>query len=170
MYGKQINYFVLVEEFDKLHQYLTKNGWGIALDESSTGSVATIKNFAEAKGLVFHLFRLADKHKIVLKSVSRRNTFAIDVERSPVVQFSLGHWNTKENIFSRGRLYYEKSYYEGNQSIVKDENFIASAEKLFAWFRRNYKNVKTPPYDHLKGFIVSPSVANLVKERAMTLV
>jgi hypothetical protein len=76
------------------------------------------------------LYRSSDTEKIVFRRSNPATGYFIDIDRSPVVEFS--RCATTNDTIRRGRLYYVAGFLEKNLSkYTKPSEFVDWADKLF---------------------------------------
>jgi hypothetical protein len=76
------------------------------------------------------LYRSSDADKIVFSKPNLATGYFIDIDRSPVVEFS--RCATTNDIIRRGRLYYVAGFLEKDLTkYTKPSEFIGWADKLF---------------------------------------
>ena len=90
-----------------------------------------------AERLQIYLARPADVDAIRLNSMPGHPTMAVDVLRSPVVEFARCYH--VGNRMRRGRLYFVTAYFDGCALIRKDNSFLEWASALIATTRRKLK-------------------------------
>ncbi len=88
--------------------------------------------------LFFYLARPEELSAIVTRHVPTQKYWAIDVLRSPVIEFCRSFFDGK--TIRRGRLYYTDSFYDENGALVrKGESFLEWAGAVAKCARRALK-------------------------------
>ena len=95
------------------------------------------------------------------------NTYSINRNISPVVEFRRSFYDPEQHLLRRGRLYYTKGFWnEANEWEEKPTGFVEAAEKLFKWFRKTYKDTKNEEW---KGITVTQKVKDRINEDRLKL-
>jgi len=152
MKSRQINFFVMPDEWEPLENYLKEN------------NLLCISRRMKTKELEYHTISDDEIYKYVIKpseveSIKNQQIdnelFFITIE-NPVIEFIKPRLNEELNTLKPGRFYYTSEYWdENNIKKTKDLRFIATAEELFKWFKKNYKTVTLSDY---KNFVISDKV------------
>ena len=180
MKSKQINFFVLPEELHILHDYLVESGWAIAPVELTAPSLEDVllSDFDQLPiGESVYLFRTEDEENLQFEAyevevanedgeIEMETRYAIDQMVSPVIEWWLPEMEEQNKRLKRGRLFFVKSYFEGEENIEKEE-FTKEADKLFRWFRKHYPRVKFP---ELKSFHITEPVTQWMEREHGELV
>ena len=105
------------------------------------GALQFLKNFALEENNLgssrAYLVRPQELPEVRLRNIETRSYKAIDVDRSPVIEFD-GCRRLGDRI-TRGRMYVISMYFEGQTLIRKDEGFLRWTEKLMSKARRKLK-------------------------------
>ena len=165
MKGRQINFFVMPDEWDILEKYLIDNDLLCISDEEQT---TKIKQTAITEGGIYKYFVLKNHlDNIVFETTEDSKISFINVLFSPVIEFARCYYNAETNTLNRSRLYYTRGYFnENNEWQDKEVDFLLSAEQLFKWFRKNYKDVKMSDY---KGFLITERVKEKIEKDGLKL-
>jgi len=141
--SSQINFFMMPEDVAELEDYIKKQGLIIVSAISPTPEPLILDTLFPAKGLKT-LILLPDKiNELKIRFVETQNYYYLNEMQSPVIEFRKPIYLKDENAIRSGRLYFDKNYLtEDGHLLVKDADIILLAEKLFKWFRKNFKNTK----------------------------
>jgi len=105
------------------------------------GTLRFLKDFAlegnDLGGRRAYLVRPQELPEMRLRDIETRSYKAIDVDRSPVIEFD-GCRRLGDRI-TEGRMYVISNYFEGQTLIRKDEGFLRWTEKLMTKARRTLK-------------------------------
>ncbi len=159
MKSRQINFFIMPDEWDALENYLIENNLiSIASTMADASlSVSSIRDNELLKCLVLE----KQKNALDIKKIDA-NTYSINRNHSPVIELRRSFYDTEQQLLRRGRLYYTKGFWnEAGEWKEKDADFMEAADKLFKWFRKTYKDSKM---DDWKGITVTQRVKDRVNE------
>lgn len=169
MKSSQINFYIHPEELQEFESYLDENNWLIFDKYSTDEKPAHLKSIKNDSKLGLNVYYLAQKQEtdyIKLSSIEP-SKYMIDVLNSQTIEFLLPNHDSEKNTLTRGRLYYIKERETGNTIISKEESFLKSANELFKWFKKNFKDAKLPNY---KGILTSESVAEKLNHNEIKLI
>lgn len=160
MIGRQINFYLSNDDLDKIENYLKQNNFKIISYAMPTPEVKELDSLKAKKG-EFTKFVVQESQieNIKSKFYEARNEYVVDIY-SPLIQFSASAYDESANEFRRGRLYYVPQILTNENWQFQNEDFLKSAEKLFRWFKRNFKKIDDNIF---YGFYASDNVVNMVK-------
>ncbi len=156
MKSAQLNFFMMPEDIAEMDNYLQKNDLLIvnysnlkptALISSSLQNINEIKAF-----LVLN----ENIDKLKFRYIEINNNFIIDEFQSPQIEYFKTIYNVTTNVIRAGRVYFNKTIY--------DENTIKTANDLFKWLKKYFKNnkieqfyatIKTQKYIYDKNIVRS---------------
>jgi len=142
--SSQINFFMMPEDVAELEDYIKKQGLIIVSEQMLTNEPVIMPSLIDP--LKLGSFILLPKHldKLSIGFIEKQNKYWVNEMRSPVIEFTKCIFKPDEKILKLGRLYFNKTQRStGSKSIIaKDEEFISTAENLFKWFRKHFKNTK----------------------------
>lgn len=70
----------------------------------------------------------------------------------------------EQKFIQRGRIYYEKSYYEGENLVYKDERLDEWYKELVKWIKKNLRCVEIEEYGKKRKEYVSESLLHYIQE------
>lgn len=130
MKGKQINIFLLQNDWEKITAYLTKNAWWILSayqgDKQSILADDTLKTYY----------------------LARHKNAGNNVFDDEVIELTVGIEN--DNSVTASRFFYYDSAVKNDDFEKKGDVFLQSAARLFAFLRRNSRK-----NEHLAAFRLS---------------
>jgi hypothetical protein len=165
MRGRQINFFVMPDEWQALEDYISENNM---ISVSTRMSTKEIEQSNICEGTLFKYF-VDKKYKDKLKTYYLKETglYYIAETFSPVIKFYRSYYDIEKNLLKRGKFYYTKGFWNDNgEWQEKPADFMQTADKLFKWFRKTYKNVKLPEY---KGFLITQNVKEKMENEDLKL-
>jgi len=139
--GHQINFFLSPDDIFKLEKEILSLENTLILKDQSRGPFpSTVKSTELTENgrhwLFFYLVREKDLDKVITKEVVTQGHWRIDEMFSPVIELIRSSYDGE--IFRRGRLYYNDTYYNGQGKLVsKTPGFCAWAKKVISKARRN---------------------------------
>lgn len=144
MIGTQINFYFREEDFQEVEVYLKEKGLLVnpnyslnmekeisILDKESTMKLLTLPSL---------------QNHIIKKYIDTQNYYTCDIIESPAIELYMP--KEKDNVMKRGRFYYTKK----NQSGLKSSEFLKTADELFKWIKKHFKNTKLAG---LEDFLIS---------------
>ena len=143
MRSRQINFFIVPEDFPEIRSFLLQNNICAIPQPLPSAAIAYTKELTAPKEKEFDkvfLSNLSFLDNIKVDYIAKQNYYLIDDLRSPVIEFSRGgaHFGNP-GILDSGRLYFTTSYYDGSGTLVwKDEKFISWAQKVRARFTKQF--------------------------------
>ncbi len=138
--GKQINFYLLPSDLDKLEGKLKEACPLIILhSKSSSSSPRELPNLNltgnNHRWLFYYFIRPEDIGSLVINFVPKQNYWVIDVLRSPIIEFTSCFYD--DQILRRGRIYYtDKFYGENDEVIEKPENFKKMGTTSFFSYKK----------------------------------
>ena len=155
--GRQINFYLTQADLDELDNYVKKNNWLIVPDEIKSSKI----KFATSIGNSSFFVLKQHTNQIKINYLEKRKVYYPCETDSPIIEFFHPKIDYEKKIIRRGRVYYTKTFWKGEELCEKDEEFLKAAKKLFSWIRRHFKNAKLPG---LEGLFVSERAAQWAKE------
>ncbi len=163
MKSSQINFYLTKEDMLEVDAFIQEKGISIIQERNSSTKIETINSLGnldmcKKKGSLLTLPKEMDSIKSTF--INKQNYYTVDIISSPVIEISPSF--IYNNILSRGRLYYIKTYYnENNQYVDKPSEFLQTASELFKWIKKHFKPKNTskyPPIPNMEGILISERV------------
>ena len=165
MRGRQINFFVMPDEWGALEDYLKENDM-ISVARTMDTQELELSNISE-KELSKYLVENKYKETVKVYPIEKINKYSMSELYSPIIQFSRSYYDKEKNLLRRGRFYYKKGFWNDNDEWEeKPTDFVKKGERLFRWFKKNYKDAKIPEW---KGFLVTQKVKDKVENEGLEL-
>ncbi len=159
MMGRQINFYLMNEDFLEIDEYISKKGLIIIPNYTKTDGLEIVNSILDKKYYPQKFLSLPTlSGQIKKRYIETQKYFTVDILDSPVIEFSIGY--QEENLKRRGRVYYTKNKI-GNGSPKKNELFLKMADDFFKWIRKNFKNVKLKGYEE---FLISERTMKWLNE------
>ena len=152
------------DEWQPLQNYLEENN--IISIERKMSKKEIVQSDINKDGLFRYFINKKYQNKLNINYL-KPNLYSIDSFFSPIIEFSRSFYDTEKNILKRGRLYYTKNYWnDTDEWEEKPADFIQTADILFKWFRKTYKNVKLPEH---KEFLITQRVKYEMENKGLKL-
>lgn len=163
MKSSQINFYLSKEDIAELESFILSSGLQIIQDNPEKKDLIKIDSLTSETSSKKFIVRSEDVDKIQFIKTKNSGLFIIDQNNSPVIEF----WNPtnwqNSKVMPRGRVYYIKDYYNTEGILTeKPHDFILTAETLFKWIKKQFKNVKIPGFEM---FLVSPRTYQWMQEQ-----
>jgi hypothetical protein len=162
MKSNQINLFITMEDVLEIEKYLSKQSI-VFLMQPMPSQQPIIKN--SLQNILLKEYRpdiiLSKKEHLSFlqfRHIEKQNHYLIDITSSPVIEFWFPfNYHSQEKLHA-SRFYYTKdTFHKTNLTeTLKPSGFLQSAEDLFRWIKKTFKNAKLPGYE---GYLVSPRAA-----------
>jgi hypothetical protein len=164
MRGRQINFFVMPDEWQALEDYIIENNM-LCIERKMDTPKLELSDIHEG-GIFKHFAEKSHKDKFKIDNL-KPNLYCIDSTFSPVIEFRRCFYDKEKKCLKVGRFYYTKGFWNDNgEWQEKPADFMQTADKLFKWFRKTYKNVKLPEY---KGFLITQNVKEKMENEDLKL-
>jgi hypothetical protein len=163
MKSSQINFYFTKEDMLEVDAFVKEKGIIIIQERNSSTKIETINSLGnfdtcKKKGSLLTLPKEIDSIKTTF--IDKQNFYTVDIISSPVIEISPSFIHN--NILSRGRLYYIKTYYnENNEYVDKPSELLQTATDLFKWIKKHFKpkkNSKVPLIPNMDGILISERV------------
>ncbi len=166
MRGRQINFFVMPDEWGALEKYLDENDM-ISIPTKMDKNEIISEKISE-KGIFKYLVEEKYTNKLITYPIEKINKYSIEELYSPVIQFSRPYYDKEKKLLKRGRFYYIKGFWNDDSEWEdKPIDFLEKSDKLFKWFRKTYKDAKIPEW---KGILVTQKVKDKVENEDLKLI
>jgi hypothetical protein len=133
----QTNFFLTRTDLLSFERALRRAGDFTITAERTEGGRLHILDSLSIGGTRSYLVRPQELAEIRLQAVPTRGYELVDAVRSSVVEFDRPYHG--EDVFRRGRIYVQSSYFEGEVLHRKDEDFLRWTTKLMSIARRKLK-------------------------------
>lgn len=149
--GKQVNFFLENEDWDKIINYLSKLNLLLIGKYSQTEKPLILSDFLSNKSgeLIKYLVLESQFSEVKTIYLENKKIFYVDQSNSPVIELHTCVLN-EEAIF-RGRFFYNPTFFNPKTDSFekKNEVFLKTAQNLMSWFKKNHLPLET------KGFYSS---------------
>jgi hypothetical protein len=137
--GRQVNFYITPRDITALEARIRKRDPITILHRRSPTEkprVLSSLDFMEdeQRWLYYYLVRESDLSEVVTEHVPAQGYWTIDGLRSPVVQFNSCDFDGK--ILRRGRVYYQRGFYENGAWVEKNEDFQRWADSILRSVRK----------------------------------
>jgi hypothetical protein len=141
MIGRQVEFYSHPVDYAALEEYIRNGIDSVILADRSSSPVP--ERLASVRGEI-KTFICPSKMISCIQAhlIANRGYWLVDVNENPVVEW----WHSKvisQDIYS-GRFYYVPWKFSDGVREDKDELFLETARKLFAWVRKNTVFVDVP--------------------------
>lgn len=143
MNSKQLNFYVLPQDLVNVQSFLMANGLLLIkepimsnIDSIFTDSV--VDPYPTPATFKYYLVHKKHSSEIKLEWIEKQKYFVVDYCKSPVIEFARGYFvpGVKDLELTRARLYFVTAYYENNELVRKDAEFVTEATKLIDKFKK----------------------------------
>ena len=163
MRGRQINFFVMPDEWGALEDYLKENNM-ISIARKMDNNIIELSSLKDKDAYKYFIVG-GTENNLKIKHIDE-NIYFIDIH-NPVIEFIRPRYFENKNTLKYGRLYYTKGSWSENEDWKgKNDLFLNSAEALFKWFRKKYKTKTIPKY---KGYLISKKVKENIETKGLIL-
>ncbi len=138
--GKQINFFMMQEELYLLENKVKEMNFIFIANRMISSNIDIIKSFTESQTTDIYLVLNEQTDLLQINYNEIKKNYYILPTNNPIIEFSKSLFCEQENTLRRGRIYYNNNF--NNISELEKNKFLKSAEVLFNWFRKNFKNTK----------------------------
>ena len=165
MNSKQINFYIDEQDILELDKYLKQNNYSIIGQPMPKKEIFILHSLSDSehdgKLLQVKKFIVLNEHieLITLDHIQEQNYYLVNEFYSPVVEFIFSTMG-KNNKKKPGRLYYIKDY-GLEETQLKPEMFIQSAEKIFKWFKKTFGYSKL---ENHKDVLISERVSHWLSQ------
>ena len=174
MKSSQINFYLTSDDAEVINSFIRSNDLLIISQPMRSNKLefvdSVIDKMRDGKEIqsIKFLVRKEDQELVAIKYIPTQNYYLIDSSNAPVIEFWFPLQKDK-NIIRRGRLYYSKDYLDktSKTEILKNPEFLNSADTLFKWFRKTFK---TPKLEGYEDFIISPEALRFHRNGGTLLV
>lgn len=144
--GRQVNFYLNNLDLEKVEKYLEKIGFQIIIfDSQKPKKIQILTNLQAQKNLPSTRFLVLPNQQKDLKFDKNSSGFyRLSESSSPVIEYSLTFCS--EKMMRSGRFYYKPFLYADQTWQAQNEVFLEKAEKLFRWFKRNFKRQAGEPF------------------------
>jgi len=165
MKSRQINFFVMPDEWEPLENYLKENNLLLIEKEMDSKNIvpSPLNNGKNRK----YIYSPEFKSDIDFYSIEETKKYYIRSINSAVIEFGKPYFDKEKNVLRSSRLYYTTGFWNKNDEWQeKPEEFKRMADKLFKWFKKTYKNVKL---ENWEVFTVTKNVKEKVENEGLLL-
>lgn len=140
MNSKQINFFLAPEDLPKVIALINENGGGIYKMQAGTKE-PTRYNLLINEESIIQVCVCKDGRTTNLSYVylENRKEFYIEIGKSNCIEFSVGgFYPYSDKELHRSRFYFVTKYYEGDELVKKDEEFLTWADDVLKKFKKQF--------------------------------
>lgn len=158
--GKQINFYIEKELEEKLIQQIFNEGFVIVAEDLDNKVLVTYDEFQKINPKVYIMYLYKkDFGKLV---IDKDCEFRLDSLRSPIIELTRTLIKNDKKIVTRGRLWIETKYYDGNGGIIlKDSILTKEYNSLVKWIKRNVPNQEVMKGEYIIKEYVTDNIKNL---------
>ncbi|WP_434799149.1 hypothetical protein [Terrisporobacter vanillatitrophus] len=161
--GKQIIFFMDDEAEKEFFEFIKESA--VVLFEDDNGLLKVIDTLPNSNS-VRHwrkLYIYNDKFGDYTLNDLDNGRVYLDLYKSPVIEFNrtIIRENTKD--MSRGRLWFENSFYDEDELVYKDPNLDKLYQKLCRWIRKKIPKVEVNAKNGIKKEYISKPLINLIE-------
>jgi hypothetical protein len=139
--GRQIMFYLSGRDYIELENELLGVDGTVILSHRFSGpfpecskSIDVIDNGQRI--YFFYLALKSDLNLIITREVPTQGYWTVDDLRSSVIELSRGR--VEQDLITRGRLYYNESYFDGDgKSVKKNADYLAWSKRVLAKVRRS---------------------------------
>jgi hypothetical protein len=174
MKSRQLNYFLLEEDYYQINEYLKKGNIKISalpLLKQSLREIPYLTNRNESDWLDTILFSPNDEKSIKIDKIELLAggfAYSIDTITNPIVEFGRSYYDVSDKQLRRSRIYFITHFYNDKDILQsKSEEFLNWTDKFLKWLRKYLIIIKEGRY---KGFYTSREVLRLIEENSIQLI
>lgn len=149
MKSKQLNFFITPDDYCLISQFLNDFKCELLIDRCGKSKIIKINNLNQLETGVFQLFLCPEGYGNKVFTTGENDLEHINIFNSYVVQFSLGgFYPYDKNILQKGRLFFTQGFFEGENFVNKESDFLKWGSSLINKFKNEFlkKNVLEDNY------------------------
>jgi hypothetical protein len=141
MNSKQINFFLAPEDFPKVITFINENGGTIYKRHADTKDKPVRYNHLINEESIYQVCVCKEGRTKILsfEYLEERKDFYIEIGKSNCMEFSFGgFYPYSDKELHRSRFYFVTKFYEGDELVKKDEEFLTWADEVLKKFRKQF--------------------------------
>jgi hypothetical protein len=139
MKSKQINFFIVPEDYKLINNFLSNHNCSIYLDSYIDKKLNPIKSLPKIEEEIFQVFLSNNRFNISLITKSNEKSSYFDIIKSDLIEFSLGgFYPYDKTILQKGRLYYISEFFEDDELKSKDLDFVEWSDEVLKDFKKKF--------------------------------
>jgi hydroxymethylpyrimidine pyrophosphatase-like HAD family hydrolase len=141
MNSKQINFFLAPEDLPKVITFINENGGVIYKRHADTKDKPVKYNLLINEESIIQVCVCKEEYTAFLsfEYLQNRKEFYIEIGKSNCIEFSFGgFYPYSDKELHRSRFYFVTKYYEGDELVKKDEEFLAWADDVLKKFKKQF--------------------------------
>jgi hypothetical protein len=141
MNSKQLNFFISDEDRGAVNDFLKEQGCILIrnnVKEIPEAFIGSIDELHHPKATIVYFTNVYYKPDVVFKHQNVQNVYYVDIDTSPVLQFTLGGSPFKKSELERGRLYFFTKNLVNGEWVSKDEPFIKWCDDIMKKFKKRF--------------------------------
>jgi len=145
MKSKQINFFLTRDDVESFYQFLLSAGWRAIPFKLET---PLVKLTDEKPNEAFFVLKHQVKD-VVTKYIEVSNSYKVQIDNSPAIEFWMPAVDDAAKTLSRGRLFLTCEYFNADGLVEKNSEFLNASKNLLSWFRRQLITVKNDEFSEI---------------------
>lgn len=142
MRSSQINFYLTSEDILEIEEYIKERQILIIPQPQYSKELQFSNSLTEYDGKKLwsdkYLVLKENVDLVLTNHIDTQNYYLVNVLDSPVIEFS--NCIIKNNIMSRGRIYYTKTTYDKEGNLLeKPASFLQTTHDLFKWIKKRFK-------------------------------
>lgn len=139
MNSKQVNFFLAPEDLPRVIAFINENGGVIYKRDANTKDKPVSYDLLLNEESIIQVCFCKEGQETLLSFVylEKRNEFYINTDESNCIEFSIGgFYPYSDKELHRSRFYFVTKYYEGDELVGKDEEFLTWADNILKKFKK----------------------------------
>ncbi|MCS3795073.1 hypothetical protein [Niastella sp. OAS944] len=141
MNSKQVNFFLALEDLPRVIAFINENGGSIYKEYADTKDKPVRYNPLINEDSIYQVYVCKEWGTTILSFIylENRKEYYIEIGKSNCIQFSIGGFYSYSNKeLHRSRFYFVTKYYEGDELVKKDEEFLTWADDVLKKFKKKF--------------------------------
>ncbi|MBC7554565.1 MAG: hypothetical protein H7257_11360 [Taibaiella sp.] len=142
MRSKQLNFFIVEDDWKSINDFLSQNYVQIITQPIHDKDYIFSSDVSKTKEGEFKKVYMTCESfnkNVYTKFIDEQNYYLLDDICSYAIEFSRGGtYPNKPDEIARARFYFVTQYYQNEQIIRKDSDFIKWADNILAMFKKNF--------------------------------
>lgn len=139
MKSKQINFFIVPEDYKLIDEFLSNHECSIYIDSYIDKKLNPINRLPKIEEEIFQVFLTNNKFNIRLIAKPNEKSSYFDIIKSDLIEFSLGgFYPYDKTILQKGRLYFISEFFEGEELKVKNLDFVDWSNDILKDFKKKF--------------------------------
>jgi hypothetical protein len=141
MNSKQVNFFLAPEDLPRVITFINENGGLIYKGETNTKDIPVRYHLLSNEESIIQAYVCKEGRNTFLsfRYLEKRKEFYIEIGKSNCIEFSFGgFYPYSDKELHRSRFYFVTKYYEGDELVTKDKEFLTWADDVFKKFKKQF--------------------------------